>query len=107
MVVGNMNECFTSRAWSIGGISSFDRMQEGMGQTLTRWNQHNMSSYEIWGGWRTLEELWLEVPRKEMCEERKKEIIKYATMEEAINIQGLKYLTMISPWKIWRPWWTL
>jgi len=39
----------------------------------------------------------LEVPRKKMCEERKEEIIKYATMEKAINIQELEDMTMISP----------
>ena len=50
----------------------------------------NMSSYEIWGGWQKMEELWLEVPGKEMCEERNEEIMKYATMEEVINIQGSK-----------------
>lgn len=35
-------------------------------------------------------------PGKEMFEERKEEILKYATTKEAINIQGLKYLTMTS-----------
>jgi len=44
-----------------------------------------------------LKELRLKVHGKEMCEERKEEIRKYATMEGAINIQGLKDLTMISP----------
>jgi len=37
------------------------------------------------------------VSGKEMCEERKEEIMKYATMEKEINIQGLGDLTMISP----------
>jgi len=48
----------------------------------TSWNQHNMSSYGIWGGWQQLEELWLEVPRNVMCEERNEESIDYATMKE-------------------------
>ena len=38
-----------------------------------------------------MEELWLEFPEKKCV---KKEIMKYATMEEEINIQGL---AMISP----------
>jgi len=44
-----------------------------------------------------LEEPSLEVPGKEMCEERKEEIMKYETMKKVINIQGLKDLTRISP----------
>jgi len=27
-------------------------MHKGIGHVLTRWNQHNMSSYGIWGGWK-------------------------------------------------------
>lgn len=37
------------------------------------------------------------ISQKEMCEERNKEIMKYATMEKEINIQRLKYFTRISP----------
>ena len=32
-------------------ISSLGKIHEGMVHILTRWNQHNMSSYGIWGGW--------------------------------------------------------
>lgn len=51
---GNMDKCSILRAWS---KKLFPLLKEGMGHTLTRWNQNNMSSYEIWGGWEKLEEL--------------------------------------------------
>ena len=54
----------------------------------TRWNQHNMFSYEVWGGWLQWRNsdwkiLWMECVRKE-------EIVRYATMMKAINIQKTK-----------------
>ena len=105
MVIGSIDKCFISRAWSKEKIS-FKRMQEGMGHTLSRWNQHNMSSYGIWGGWQIGGTI-TGSSSKEMCEERKEEIMKYATMEKVFNIRGLKDLTRISPWKIWKIWWSL
>ena len=53
MVSDIMNECSTLKTWSKGSISTCERMNEGMVQTMTKWNQHNVSPYEIWGGWKS------------------------------------------------------
>lgn len=65
-----------------------------MSYKLSTWNQHNIYSYVIWGGWQKLEEFCLEIPGNEMCKERKEEIVEYATMEKEIKIRKTK--------KIWQ-----
>ena len=93
MVVDKMDHYFYLEKHDQGKrISSSERMQEGISHT--RWNQHNMSSYVIWGGWQQLEEFWLEIPGNEMCKERKEEIVEYETMVKEINIRKTK--------KIWQ-----
>ena len=103
MVASNMDYCFyLEKHDQEKKISSSKRIQESISHT--RWNQHNMSSYEVWGGWiQFINSNWnilgMECVRKE-------EIMRYATLIKAINIQKTKktWLGNLLE-KIWRLWW--
>jgi len=73
-------------------ISSSERTQEGISHT--RWNQHNMSSYEVWGHWPQ----WRNFDWKLLGIEcvRKEDIMRYATLMKAINIQKTKKIWLLN-----------
>ena len=65
-----MGKCPTSWAWS--RVSSFEKIHEGMAHILIRWNQHNMSSYGIWGSWqRWRNYVWKVLGKQYVKKERK------------------------------------
>ena len=59
-----------------------------------RWNQHNMSSYKVGGGWIQLRKSCWNLLGKECV--RKEEIMRYASMMKAINIQRTKKISLIN-----------
>lgn len=51
MAIDNVDHCSILRGTIKERMSSLEGMQECMCHIFTRWNQHNMSSYGVWGGW--------------------------------------------------------
>ena len=103
MVAGNMDHYFYLEKHDQGKRISFsERMQKGIGHT--RWNQHNMSSYEVWGGWLQLGNSDWKLFGMECV--RKEEIMRYETLMKAINIQktNKNWLGNILG-KMWKLWW--
>ncbi len=82
-------------------ISSSERMQKGISRT--RWNQHNMSSYKVWGGWLRLQNLIRNLEEWNVWERKRSWPLQPWWKQSTSKDQ--EELTRKSPEKIWRLWW--
>lgn len=104
MVAGNMDQCSILSTWSKERISSLKGMQGCMGHTFTRRNQHNMSSYELWGGWLQLTNSDWKLLGMKCVKKGRKRLWICNLGKGNQHLKDQEDLTRISPWKIWRLW---